>query len=323
MNKKVLILSLLFSAIGFASSKSVHNDIPPRLEWNENSGYCGEVCLISAGLYYGQYVSQYDARAIACNDAPQPACQLLLGVNDQYAASKMHLKSIPWSEKNAPEFLAWVKKNVIKRYPVAIGVYTNEYRFYHNKNPNAGDPTYDHIVSVTGIESNDILFFSDNGLWGDPKHPPFLFHYHFKEFQADRRQANAKKGHIYSLPDRVPNHGIAITGVMDRDGDTLPVRLETNINYEKPEIENGSSVRPHPSPIILKIIVSGLKINTPYNLYRYNSFESVPDCDFNAHAKNAIQQWKIKVRSGKTYVMTQLINSDEKAIYRVVPADAP
>jgi hypothetical protein len=39
------------------------NDIPPRLQWNHNAGYCGEVSLISAGLYYGQYISQYDARS--------------------------------------------------------------------------------------------------------------------------------------------------------------------------------------------------------------------------------------------------------------------
>ena len=41
------------------------NDIPPRLQWNSNDVYCGEVSMISAGLYYGQYLSQYDVRAIA------------------------------------------------------------------------------------------------------------------------------------------------------------------------------------------------------------------------------------------------------------------
>jgi hypothetical protein len=44
------------------------NNIPPRLQWEANFGYCGEVSLISAGLYYGQYLSQYDARAIQISD---------------------------------------------------------------------------------------------------------------------------------------------------------------------------------------------------------------------------------------------------------------
>ena len=46
-------------------------DISPRLQWNENNGYCGEVSLISAGLYYGQYLSQYDARSLACDGGSQ------------------------------------------------------------------------------------------------------------------------------------------------------------------------------------------------------------------------------------------------------------
>jgi len=40
-------------------------------QWDANYGYCGEVSLISAGLYYGQYISQYDARALASPNVPQ------------------------------------------------------------------------------------------------------------------------------------------------------------------------------------------------------------------------------------------------------------
>src|SRR5579859_6230620 len=67
-------------------------DMPPRFQWNENFGYCGEVALISAGLFYGQYLSQYDARATA-SSKPQyrSSSQLLLGVNDTHAAAGMHL----------------------------------------------------------------------------------------------------------------------------------------------------------------------------------------------------------------------------------------
>src|SRR5579862_7075760 len=114
---------------------SVSNAIPPRLQWNENFGYCGEVSFISAGLYYGQYLSQYDARAIASKNRPQyeSKSQLLVGVNDSYAAAQMHLTYAEWttsSETSTNQFLAWVKSKVIAGYPVAIGIYTNEYLFY-------------------------------------------------------------------------------------------------------------------------------------------------------------------------------------------------
>ena len=38
------------------------------------------------------------------------------------------------------DFLAWVKGEVIKGYPVAIGVYENEDLFYGTTKPDAGDP---------------------------------------------------------------------------------------------------------------------------------------------------------------------------------------
>ena len=55
-------------------TSSVGTAMPPRIQWNANFGYCGEVSIISAGLYFGQYMSQYDARAIASADAPMRRC---------------------------------------------------------------------------------------------------------------------------------------------------------------------------------------------------------------------------------------------------------
>jgi hypothetical protein len=83
------------SAAQQSSTYSQGNDIPPRLQWEGNQGYCGEVSFISAGLNYGQYVSQYDARAVASPGAPQnlPKSQLL---NDQKAAAAMHLNAVQW-----------------------------------------------------------------------------------------------------------------------------------------------------------------------------------------------------------------------------------
>jgi hypothetical protein len=82
-----------FSSLASAHDTIISNPIPPRLQWNENYGYCGEVSLISAGLYYGQYISQYDARALASPGVPENDfnSQLMLGINDQIAAAAMHL----------------------------------------------------------------------------------------------------------------------------------------------------------------------------------------------------------------------------------------
>lgn len=335
----ILISSIISPICAIAKTDaSIHaNNIPPRYQWNANNGYCGEVSLISAGLYYGQYVSQYDARGIAIKNAPQNDGQLLLGKNAQYAASLLHLNSIEWNteaEQNTDQFLAWVKQCVVQNYPVAIGIYTNEYLFYRNTDPDAGDQDYDHIVPVTAIVSNhalddpayysdDVIYFSDNGLWGSSINPPYSFHYALGAFQANRQQANAKNGQIYSISNDAGNYGIAIIGVMDFNGDTLPVRLDTNVNHEIPEIVDGSNTRPAPMPLMLTITISGLKPNVSYNLYRYNNLDSVPDSQFNANASAAFESWQIQVSSGSTYVMTEEIQSNEIAVYRAVKATAP
>ncbi|MBV8374484.1 MAG: hypothetical protein JO302_03145 [Candidatus Eremiobacteraeota bacterium] len=315
------------------------NNIPPRLQWNANNGYCGEVAFISAGLYYGQYISQYDARAIASNNGLQnkASSQLLIGVNDTYAATQMHLTYAEWntgSETNTNQFLAWVTGQVVAGYPVAIGVYTNEYLFYGKTNPNAGDPDYDHIVPVTQVGSNhlltnpatyysdDTITFNDNGLWAPGGQPQYVFSYPFGTFEATRQQANAKSGNIYSVSSDGSNYGIAITGVIDQNHETLPVKVATNLNYEKPSIKNGSNTRPSPEALTLTVTVSGLQPGSTYKLYRYNAMSNVPNSAFNANASQAYEKWTISATSN-TYTMTENIQSSDEAIYRAVAASAP
>jgi hypothetical protein len=330
-----LLVALLL--VGPCRGESFKLAIPPRLQWNANGGYCGEVSLISAGLYYGQYVSQYTARQAAIGKVPQSQGEMLLGVNDRRAATALHLNSIEWktsAEKSTDGFLRWVKRNILRGYPVAIGVFTNENLFYGDTQPDAGDPQYDHIVPVVRVRShhpfssqrffaNDRITFSDNGLWGNSHHRPYFFSYPFAGFQLDRAQANAPTGPIYSLPNGGRNYGIAITGVMDRNGDTLPVRVATNKNYEAPAMVNGSNARPKPMPLTLRITVSGLEPGTPYRLYRYSDLKAVPDSGFNAHASAATATWDIRISSGTTFTTTQQILSDEVAVYRAVRASAP
>lgn len=318
---------------------SASNAIPPRLQWNENFGYCGEVSFISAGLYYGQYLSQYDARAIASKNTPQSksSSQLLIGVNDTYAATQMHLTYAEWnttSETSTNQFLAWVKGEVAAGYPVAIGIYTNEYLFYGKTSPSAGDPDYDHIVPVTGVASNsplnstyyasDVITFSDNGLWTGTSNgqPQYVFSYPFGTFEASRRTANAKTGSVYSVTNDNANYGVAITGIVDQSRETVPVRLATSVNYESPEIKNGSNTRPASMPLTLTVSVSGLTPGTAYNLYRYNAMASVPNSAFNANAASAYEKWSF-VATGTSYVTTENIQSSDEAIYRAVPGSAP
>lgn len=336
MRTLLFLLACFFSVECSALSRkgpipSKENSIAPRLQWTANNGYCGEVCLISAGLYYGQYMSQYTARALATEGASQTQGQLLLGVNAMSAANAMHLNAVEWDSGTTNDFLNWVKEQSLMGYPVAIGLYANQFLFYQDPNPMAGDIEYDHIAMVFGITESDVLrghmhfitdalIFSDNGLWAPKKTPIYVFKYGFERCQADRIKANAAESGVYSIPTGVPNYGIAITGIVDFNKETFPVRIITNVNNETPPMINGSDAAPPPSPIVLTITVSNLKPGINYVLYRYNNVESVPDSDFNGHKSQASSAKTFSIQSGTTFTMTETIQSNETAIYRAVIA---
>lgn len=327
-----IVAALLLFSVSFADVHS--NPVPSRLQWMNNSGYCGEVCLISAGLYYGQYLSQYDVRALVTPTGDQVSGQLLIGVNDVLAAQQLHLTYEEWdtsAEENTEQFLVWIKEKVVNGNPVAIGVYANQTLF---QTGSIGDPEYDHIVSITSITSNyplnypsyfptDQVGLTDDGLWRPEKTPGYYFNYGVDRFQRSRISANEFTAPPYSTSNDGSNYGIAILGVADLDGDTLPVRVETDYNYEYPPIGPGSDMRPSSMPLTLTITVSNIEPNIPYILYRYDDLISVPESQFNVHEAQASEKIPFQIDAGTTYVLTEMIQSNEVAVYRCVRASAP
>lgn len=314
------------------------NAIPPRLQWEANGGYCGEVSFISAGLYYGQYLSQFDARAAAIGRTPQnaPGAELLLGDNDRRAARALRLRVENWDgrkQRSERQFLAWVKRHVLAGHPVIIGVFNNENTLYGSTDRESGDPQYDHIVPVVGVRSGhplserryfatDRIVFSDNGLFGSANDHPFIYRYLFHRFPGNREQANEPGGALYTLPDYGRNYGVAILGVEDHDGETLPVRVETNKNSEQPSMKRDSNRRPRSEALVLTVTVSGLEPGVDYRLYRYDRLAAIPVSGFNANAAQAAEETTVRIAVGSSYSFSRAIQSDDVVAYRCVRADA-
>jgi hypothetical protein len=247
----------------------------------------------------------------------------------------MHLDMTLWNGAGSTHFLSWIKRNVVAGKPVIIGVFTNAYLFEGYSSPSTGYGEYDHIVPVHTITSrhplsdttvypDDTLTFSDNGLYGDdtPEGSPYDFRYSFGVFPRTRAQANAPGGPIYSLPSNTPNYGVVITGVRDAFKETVPVAIKTGVNYEWPEMVDGTNARPAPRDVTLTITISGLKPGIDYKLYRYNSMAAIPNGSFNSNAAKASHVWPINISSGSTYTLTQTISSNQTVAYRAVPASA-
>jgi len=324
-------------------------EIPPRLQWGANYGYCGETSFISAGLFFGQYCSQYEARRVASPGKNQSLdiSQLLLGAsgggripnNDELAAKSMHLQYEAWHVRpeETQAFLGWVKKNLTEGYPVIIGVFENQSGF-GSQNLLRPDSEYDHIVPLFAVGSNkpfldnrgvayesDVIHFSDNGLYSWTNYRPYHFSYRLDTFQQTRSGANLPNSPIYSVKlGKGANYGIAIKGVADRNGDTIRVMVKTNFNYEKPEMVEKSNTAPKPMPLELTVRVSIPNQNESYNLYMYEDFLKVPESQFNASASKAVKVWKIPAKSGPFYeIKVPNFPSNKVAVFRAVSTKAP
>lgn len=289
----------------------------------------GRLRLFLPDCIYGQYMSQYDARAIASPRVPQnqPDSQLLLGGNADSAAQSMHLNVVhkyTTPQDDPTLFLAGVKQNVAQGYPVIIGVYMNSRIF-----PGEDDPQYDHIVPVLGVDSNysladpsyhpdDSFIFSDNGLYTPDDVPPFFFSRTGQEFLKSREQADAGN-QPYALADCAGNFGIAFTGVTDLKNETLPVQVAASVDCESPAMQDGSNSRPEPGQLGLTVTVSNLVAGVTYVLYQYGNVGDVPDEDFNdpAHVAKATNIWRFTAETD-SYVQSLNIPSDEMAIFRAV-----
>lgn len=313
-------------------------DMPPRLQWNANSGYCGETSFISAGMRYGQYTSQWTARSLASPGVPQwkASSQLLLGVNDLAAAKAMRLEATRFDsrdQRSTEQYLSWVKGRFLRGQVVVLGVLNNVSTL--GETP-PGDSEYDHIVPMMGIGSvtslrtgrdryyaSDSITISDNGLHNVGPTYPYLYSYRFSDFPRSRQAANRPGGPVYSLRARPANYATSVSGIVDDDNATIPVRLTSDVNGEGVWNVTVGKQPPAPLPITLTAHVSIPDSSVAYNVYLYDDFADVPTAGFNAAAGKAMQSWQIPAGSGRTWKVTIDAMSDQTRVFRAVPVTAP
>ena len=314
-------------------------DLPARLQWNANFGYCGETSLISAGLHFGQYTSQWTARALASPGIPQyqERSQLLLGRNDRKAATSMKLagRSFPTSRQRSSEaFLRWAKARFLRGDVVILGVYDNPRKL--GEPVRSADAEYDHIVPLVSVGSTrplrpgpqrfsatDVLAFSDNGLFSAGAYRPFFFQYSWGEFLRSRTEASSVDGPLYSLRDTPPNYGLAVSGVLDPEGVTVPVRLVSSLKGEGLRDEAIMTAPPPPRPLTLTATVLIPDPSVAYRVYLYDDFGDVPVRDFNARASRAVRMWSIPAGYGSRWSVSIDAESSDTRVFRAVPASAP
>jgi hypothetical protein len=285
---------------------SVQLDIPPRLQWDNNNGYCGECSIQQIALYYGTYISQYRVREII---DPTQHQDIWVPENSGPVLDALRLDYVTWdSGQTAPQyqgFLVWVKSHLQQNHPVIVDV------FAQDGCDEAGTNDYDHIVPVTGFTSldtncyhaGDTLVFNDNY-----SSTPVIRT--FATLDDARDMKGNGNDFRFCLP-RVIDYGCAVTGIKDGSGTALPVSLKVD-QWNEPNISCGLAA----VPLTATIQVSSLTTGTAYVLLRYNNYHNVPTNDFLTSTFDRASRF---VATNSTQTFSDRFQSDATVIYRCVP----
>jgi hypothetical protein len=286
------------------SPQSVQLGIPPREQWMNGDGYCGETSIQSIGLYYGVWISQQLLRNAAGGE-------LLLGVNETRALDAFHFTYVTWNNAAAqPQFQSfalWLKSNLAKGIPCIFAAYVTD---------GNDDPDYDHIMPATGIQFSslaaydpkDVLTLNDN--FGDQLARPMST---LSATRASCAHASTEGG---CVPQNV-DFGTAVTGILDAQHVTLPVRASVSSKSE-PNVSQGAK----PVQMSATVAVSGLTAGAAYALLRYDDATKVPTNASAAGFLSSAYTFRVDfVATGPTWSHTDAntFSSSGATYYRCVP----
>ncbi len=300
---KKTLLTLVIVMAGFAMQAQVSNwlNIPPRIQWPNNDGYCGEMSIQSCGLYYGDYISEGLCRNVAGGE-------VLIYVNDTTALAILKLNFVEW-DPNPPapqyqNYLDWVKGYLNNNVPVIITLYVS----------GLSDPDYDHIVPAIGFyaqkvntyTTTDTLTFNDNFATSS-------FYRVFSTLYGTRATASSSAPFPYYVPKNV-DYGVAVTGNTDSLHETRPAHIVLAVDSE-PNVSLGFK------PVMLKaqIIADSLTIGKSYALLRYNDYNKLPTHGFSpSNASSAVYF----TATATTKTVVDSFMSDTAVFYRCIPYSA-
>jgi len=330
------------------------SQIAVRQQWDANFGYCGETSFVTCGMYWGQYLSQYDVRQLMLKKGLKQndqEAQILIGENDDKCAKVLKLTYQTWKQSpmfvrkpDSNRFMQWMKSHTDNDVPVIFTTYLNN-SFGKSVGSKGGkdedddddepeEQEYDHIVTCMGFQTGhdgvDICHMCDNYPWSDGKPgsklnaEPVLYPMPVTTFGNSWKKANHAKSPLYSLPSGPENFGIAITGIVDEEKVCKHVQLTTPT--QEPCMPEGGCARPPVVPLTLTIYMWDLEPTVPYYLYKYNDPKNVPTKGFNAAAAVAQHRWTvtkpIEAPPGAPVILEDKIMSGDMAFYRCVPASA-
>lgn len=277
--------------------------IPPRHQWENGHGYCGETSVQSIGLHFGAWISQQIVRDAGGGE-------FLLAVNDAKALKALHFDFVSWDYKNQStpqfdDFAVWTKSHLVQNHPVIVALYVTD---------GDNDPDYDHIVPAVGVDysrlssydASDTLIFNDD--FND------RIQRTFGNLVATRSSCAYDTLSGGCIPKKY-DYGTAVSGITDKQKVSLPVAMAVD-RSDEPNVSTGEA----PAPIHATITVSGLTAGKKYALLRFDDTDDLPTT---GSASDFLKsKYGIRVdftAGGPNWTYADSFMSDGVAYYRAVP----
>jgi hypothetical protein len=297
---------------------------PTRRMWGwtedtgiESMGYCGETSFQVSLQKYGGYFSAEWVRYADGN------AELLIGVNDEQAASSMGLNYQVWDgfKASAEDFLSGFVKPFIKaNQPVTMGFYIAE---------TGGDNDYDHIMSITGFDEDASgkvvgIYYND---WCSKTQQRHLCRYTSgttvnKFFIASRSTCTGTPPSLcakmnYCIPSG-SQYAIAITSAKAAGDAQVFLRPS-----QTSEPDWGAEDKLHQTPVAqnFNVEITGMDVGAKYRLLRFDSPEAYKAAASNP--KSGSFSWSQDVNGGNavtdsTATVTVSLMSDGRFYFVVV-----
>ncbi len=297
MKRTWIFLLLLISSRFLNAQITTLLDIPPRIQWPNNDGYCGENSIQMCGLYYGNYISEGICRTVAGGE-------LLIYVNDTIALNAFSFTYVEWNPNlSTPQYtnyLDWVKQYLYKRQPVIIAVYVS----------GLTDPDYDHIIPAIGFHAMSVnSYTASDSLTYNSNFDTVPFSRVFSTLYATRSMAGNSATFPYYIPESV-DYGVAVTGNKDPGKVTRPVHIALDSNDE-PNVSLGAKA----CILKAKITADSLTPGVGYALLKYTNYLKVPSTGFSpSNANSAVYFTATSV----THTVLDSFLSDSAVFYRCI-----
>jgi hypothetical protein len=297
--KTLLLSCFLFLGSNYINAQvSCMLNVPPRIQWPNNDGYCGENSIQMCGLYYGNYISE-----VICRNAA--GGELLIYVNDTIALAAFSLNYIEWNPNvSSPQYMSyldWVKQYLNKKQPVIITVYVS----------GMTDPDYDHIIPAIGFNAASVNSYSaTDSLTYNTNFDLTPFTRVFSTLYGTRSVANNSAPFPYYVPQDV-DYGVVVTGNKDPNHLTKPVHIVLD-STDEPNVTLGAA----PCVLTATLTCDSLTPGQSYALLRYNDYLTVPSLSFTPSGASSAVYF---TATATTHTLTDTFMSDTAVFYRCIP----